>query len=296
MNIQHLKTLIAIHEQATFADAAETLFLTPAAVSQQMRNLEDELQVRLFDRTTRPPRLNAHGVNIVEQARDVLTRFNALADMARSPGEIAGVLTIGSATGITSAVFPKALVRLREKYPRLQVRIEEGLTEDLIGRVRRRNLDGALITDPLVPETDMQTLPITAEPLLVVAPKAMTERGWKNILTARPFLRLNRKSGVGALIDVTLRRSGVAVMEAMELDSSESIVGLVSAGLGVGVVPSGRLKREDSSRVRTVPFGSPPVRRQVVLIERSNNQRSDLAGILYQELLMLTADGGHLSV
>jgi DNA-binding transcriptional LysR family regulator len=290
MNIQHLKTLIAIHERASFADAAETLFLTPAAVSQQMRNLEDELQVQLFDRTTRPPRLNAHGVNIVEQARDVLTRFKALTDMARSPGEIAGVLTIGSATGITNAIFPRALARLREKYPRLQVRIEEGLTDDLIGRVRRRNLDGALITEPLEPETDMQTLPITSEALLVVAPKSMTERGWKNILTARPFLRMNRKSGVGALIDVTLRRNGVVVDETMELDSSESIVGLVSAGLGVGVVPSGRLKKEDGTRVRTVPFGSPPVRRQVVLIERTNNQRSDLAGILYQELLTLTGD------
>ncbi|MDP4797001.1 MAG: LysR substrate-binding domain-containing protein [Rhodospirillales bacterium] len=290
MNIQHLKTLIAIHERSSFADAAASLYLTPAAISQQMRALEDELQVSLFDRTTRPPRLNAHGVNIVEQARDVLARFNALVDMARSPGEIAGVLSIGSATGITNALVSKALAGLREKYPRLQVRIEEGLTDDLIGRVRRRSLDGALITQPLEPEVDMQILPITSEALLVVAPKSMTERGWKKVLMARPFLRLNRKSGVGALIDVTLRRSGVVVKEAMELDSSESIVGLVSAGLGVGVVPSSRLRGESAARIRTIPFGSPPVRRQVVLIERTNNQRSELAGIFYKELLMLTGE------
>ena len=96
MNIHHLKTLIAVHDHDTFADAAESLFLTPAAVSQQIRNLEDELQVPLFDRTTRPPRMNAHGVSIVEQARDVLDRFNALAARARSPGEVAGTLIIGS--------------------------------------------------------------------------------------------------------------------------------------------------------------------------------------------------------
>jgi len=288
MHIQHLKTLVAVHDHDSFADAAAALFLTPAAVSQQMRNLEDDLQVTLFDRTTRPPRLNAHGVNIVEQARDVLERFNALSDMARSPGEVAGTLTIGSATGITSALIPRALAALRERHPRLQIRIEEGLTDDLINRVRRRGLDGALITEPIVPMTDMQTLPITTEPLVVVAPKSMTERGWRNILTARPFLRLNRKSGIGALIDVTLRRSGVAVNEAMELDSSESIVGLVTAGLGVGVVPSGRLRGESIARLKTVPFGSPPVRRNVVLIERTSHQRSDLAAILYQELLSLT--------
>lgn len=288
MNIQHLITLVAVHDHASFADAADSLFLTPAAVSQQMRNLEDELQVPLFDRTTRPPRLNAHGVNIVTQARDVLERFNVLAERARSPGEIAGTLIIGSATGITSSLVPRALSALRERHPRLQIRIEEGLTDDLINRVRRRALDGALITQPLVPSPDMQVLPITTEPLIVVAPKSVSERGWKNILQARPFLRLNRKSGVGALIDVTLRTSGIAVTEAMELDSSESIVGLVMAGLGVGVVPSGRLRGESLARLKTVPFGSPPVRRSVVLIERTNNQRSDLAAILYQELLSLT--------
>lgn len=288
MNIQHLKTLIAVHDHASFADAAEALFLTPAAVSQQMRNLEDELQVPLFDRTTRPPRLNAHGSHIVEQARDVLARFNALADMARSPGEIAGTLIIGSATGITSSLVPRALGALRDRHPRLQVRIEEGLTDDLISRVRRRELDGALITEPLVPDPDMQMLPITTEPLVVVAPKSTQERGWKNVLMSRPFLRLNRKSGVGALIDVTIRRSGVKVTEAMELDSSESIVGLVMAGLGVGVVPSGRLRGENHERLKVIPFGTPQVRRKVVLIERSNNQRSDLATIFYQELLSLT--------
>jgi DNA-binding transcriptional LysR family regulator len=288
MNIQHLRTLLAVHDHASFSEAAEALFLTPAAVSQQMRNLEEELQVTLFDRTTRPPRLNAHGANLVEQARDVLERFNALAERARSPGEIAGTLSIGSATGITSSLIPRALAALRERHPRLQIRIEEGLTEDLISRVRRRAVDGALITEPLIPVPDMQILPITTEPLIVVAPKSVTARGWKNVLAARPFLRLNRKSGVGALIDVTLRTSGVAVTEAMELDSSESIVGLVMAGLGVGVVPSGRLRGENASRLRTLPFGTPPVRRNVVLIERTNNQRSDLAAILYQELLSLT--------
>ncbi|MHA1164597.1 MAG: helix-turn-helix domain-containing protein, partial [Alphaproteobacteria bacterium] len=59
MNIPQLRTLVAIADHTGFAAAAERLFVTPAAVSQQMRALEDELQVALFDRTTRPPRLNA---------------------------------------------------------------------------------------------------------------------------------------------------------------------------------------------------------------------------------------------
>lgn len=288
MNILHYRTLVAIHDYPTFADAAEALYLTPAAVSQQMRHLEDTLQVELFDRATRPPRLNAHGLRVVANARDVLVSYDRLVEIAKSIEEIAGVLTIGAATGITSRLIPAVLRRLRDNYPALQIRIEEGTTNDLISRVRRRSLDAAVITEPMIPETDMQTLPITSEPMMVLAPPDSKERNWRTLIASRPFLRLNRHSGLGRIIDTELRNGKVPVQEAMELDSSESIVGLVAAGLGVGVVPAGRVTEEARSMLKVVPFGSPPVKRNVVLIERTNNQRSDLAGILYQELLALT--------
>lgn len=289
MNILHFRTLVAVHDAPTFADAADALHLTPAAVSQQMRHLEDTLQVALFDRATRPPRLNAHGLRVVAHAQDVLVSYDRLVEVAGAIDEIAGVLTIGAATGITSRLIPAVLRRLRDNYPALQIKIEEGVTTDLISRVRRRSLDAAVITEPMVPEPEMITLPITSEQMMVLAPADSVEDDWKSLISSRPFLRLNRSSGVGRLIDTTLRNARVPVQEAMELDSSESIVGLVTEGLGVGVVPAGRVTEGVRQVLKVVPFGSPPVRRNVVLIERTNNQRSDLASILYQELLTLTA-------
>lgn len=291
MNLQQLRTLVAIEDHARFADAADAVHLTPAAVSQQMRALEDTLQVSLFDRTTRPPRLNAHGHDLVREARDLLARFDALAERARAPGEIAGTLIIGAAGGITSALFPRALTALRDRYPRLRFRIEEAHTDQLINKLRKRELDAALITEPLLPEPGMQTLPILSEDMMVVAPRDLAVRGWRRILESRPFLRLNRTRGIGALIDAALRIENVAVDEAMELDSSESVVDLVAAGLGVGIVPEGRLRNADMKRIRAVPFGTPTVRRRVVLMEHNDNQRSDLAAILYKELRTLTGNG-----
>lgn len=290
MNLQQLRTLVAIHDHARFADAAEAVHLTPAAVSQQMRNLEDTLQVTLFDRTTRPPRLNAHAQDLVREARDILARFDTLAERARASGEIAGTLVIGSASGIAAAVIPRTLAALRDRHPRLKIRIEEGRTDQLINRLRRREIDAALITAPMLPEPGMQTLPIYTEPLMVVAPGDVQERGWRRILESRPFLRLNRETGVGVLIDATLRNEAVSVEDAMELDSSETIVGLVAAGLGVGIVPAGRLEAVDKKSLRILPLGKPPVRRQVVLMETEDNQRSDLAAILYKELRTLTGN------
>ena len=289
MNILHFRTLVAVHDAPTFADAAEALYLTPAAVSQQMRHLEDTLQIALFDRATRPPRLNAHGQRVVAHARDVLISYDRLVEIASAVDEIAGVLTIGAATGITSRMIPAVLRRLRDNYPALQIKIEEGVTTDLISRVRRRSLDAAVITEPDIPEPDLVTLPITSEQMMVLAPMDSVEKDWKSLIASRPFLRLNRSSGVGRLIDAEIRKARIPVQEAMELDSSESVVGLVAEGLGVGVVPAGRVTDDVRKSLKVVPFGSPPVMRHVVLIERTNNQRSDLANILYQELLTLTA-------
>ena len=288
MNIPQLRTLVAIADHTGFAVAAERLFVTPAAVSQQMRALEDELQVALFDRTTRPPRLNAHGVHIAKRAREVLSAFDALAEEARAADEIAGVLALGCISGFSSDLIPIALGNLRKRYPRLQIRIEEGQTSTLIRQVRRRELDAAIITQPMVREPELEMLPIMAEPLIVIAPPNTKVTTWDEALTTLPFLRVNSLSGMGMLLDVTMRNAGLIVSDAMELDSSDVVLSMAHAGLGAGVIPAGRLKGELGQSVRTFDFGNPPVSRQVVLIERLNYERSDLSQVLYLELKRLT--------
>jgi DNA-binding transcriptional LysR family regulator len=287
MNIPQLRTLVAIADHTGFAVAAERLFVTPAAVSQQMRALEDELQVALFDRTTRPPRLNAHGVHIAERAREVLRSFDAFAEEARAVDEIAGVLTLGCISGFSSDLIPMALGNLRKRYPRLQVRIDEGQSAALIRQVHRRELDAAIITKPMMSEPELEMLPITAEALVVVAPPDADVSTWDEALTTLPFLRINRLSGMGMLVDATMRNAGLIVSDAMELDSSDVVLSMAHAGLGAGVIPAGRLKGEQGQSVRMFPFGDPPVSRQVVLIERLNYERSDLSQVLYLELQRL---------
>ncbi len=294
MNIRHLRTLVAIADHESFLAAAERLFLTPAAVSQQMKALEDTLQVTLFDRSTRPPRLNAHGAGLIESARTVLQSYDAFVDSAGAPGELAGRLVIGCVSGVSSDLLPRALANLRRAHPRLQVRIEEGLSGPLLRRVLRRELDAAIVTEPPGPEPELRAVPIVNEPMVVVGladHKADNTRDldWRALLSSRPFLRLNRTTGMGVVIDQALRAAGLAPDEAMELDSSEAVVAMAAAGLGVGVVPASRVTSDYGERLVTVPFGDPPASRRVVLIERRNNQRSDLAQVLYEELQRLVA-------
>jgi len=288
MNIAQLRTLVTIAEGHGFAVTAEKLFVTPAAVSQQMRSLENELQVPIFDRNTRPPRLNAHGVYLADRARDVLHSFDAFVDAAKSPGELAGRLVLGCVSGVSSDLVPRALANLRNRYPRLTVRIEEGLSDPLIHRVRRRELDAAIVTEPAVPHPDLQSVLILTEALIVVAPKSCEASTWQEALCTLPYLSFNRNSGLGAMIDRTLRSAGLVVDEAMELDASEVVISMARAGLGAGVVPAGRLSDDMDASLKAFPFGDPPVFRNVILIERKNNQLTDLSDVLYQELRRIT--------
>lgn len=292
MNISQLRSLIAISDAGGFTHAADRLHVTPSAISHQMRDLEAELGVDLFDRASRPPRLNAHGHAVVERGRDVLARFDLLAELAGSPGEIGGRLMLGCVNGVSNDLIPRTLANLRSSHPAVQISIVEGLSEVLANRVRKRELDAAIITELHEPEPELKSLVITEEAMMVVAPPGCRLTDWREILGAYPFIRLNRNAGMGKLIDRTLREHRLEVDEAMELDSSETVVGMARAGIGAGVTPIGRLRRVPAGDVVSQPFGEPPVYRRVVLIERRNNPRSDLSQLVYEAVRLVTPESG----
>ncbi|HEY5738088.1 MAG TPA: LysR substrate-binding domain-containing protein [Gammaproteobacteria bacterium] len=288
MNLAHLRTLVTIADTHSFATAAENLYLTPSAISHQMRDLEQELGVPLFDRVTRPPRLNAHGHALVEQGRDLLTRFDTLVALARSPGEIGGQLMLGCVSGVSSDLIPEALASLRASHPAVLVRMEEGLSDQLANRVLRRELDAAIITELPVADPELKSLLITKEPMMMVAPPDCRLTSWREVLATYPFIRLNRNAGMGKVIDRALRAERVVVEDAMELDSSEAVVGMARAGLGAGAVPLGRLQQVAAGEIVSMPFGEPQIMRRVVLIERRNNPRSDLSRLVYDAVRRAT--------
>ena len=291
MNLSHLRTLIAIVDTQSFASAAENLFITPSAISHQMRDLEGELGVDLFNRETRPPRLNAHGYAVVERGRELLSQFDTLVELAKSPGEIGGRLMLGCVSGVSSDLIPMVLARLRASHPAVKISIEEGLSEVLAHRVRLRELDAAIITELPEPDVELKSLRLIEEAMMIVAPPDCQLSDWREILAAYPFIRLNRNAGMGKVIDRALKENQLQVQEAMELDSSEVVVGMARAGLGAGVIPDGRLRQIPPGEVVAKPFGDPPIHRRVVLIERINNPRSDLSQLVYDEVKQMTTPG-----
>ena len=263
MDIRHLHTLVTVADADSFASAAEQLYITPAAVSQQIRLLESELGVKLFDRAIRPPRLNSHGQGLIGRARELVEQFNDFKATARS-GRVRGELSIGSINGIIVSLLPETLRSLTRRYPDVRIRIEEGSSQFLVRRVMRRALDTAIVSDIMdLPDT-MERFPIFSEPLVVIENQEQAARSWREALRGASFLRLNRQSGLGTLIDKSLNRFRIRVEDAMELDSTDAIVQMTLAGMGSGIVPMGRVSAEAARQLRILPFGEPQVHRQVV--------------------------------
>ena len=285
MSLRQLETLVAIADAGSFNAAADRLAITQSAVSMQMKALEDDLQASLFDRTRRPPSLRETALPLVDQARRILRLHEDFRHGAQATGAVAGNIRIGVIPTASTGILPDALAILRERTPRLQVRIENELSTELIRRVERGMLDAAVLTEPRRINAGLRARAILEERLLVVAPgNSPGERDFE-LLTALPFVRFNRRAGVGRVIDAAIRARGIEVQERMELDSIESILMMVSRGLGAAVAPERSISPEQRALLKCVPFGKPPVLRRVSLVERANGDRAALTDALHDALV-----------
>ncbi|MBM3580608.1 MAG: LysR family transcriptional regulator [Alphaproteobacteria bacterium] len=290
MSIRNLRTLVAVADHGSFAAAARAVGLTQSAVSMQLRGLEDELRVRLFDRRRRPPTLNDHGKRLVRRAREILELYERMADApGASVDGMAGLLEVGAIPTALSGIVPKALAGLQKIHPNIAVNLVNGMSGELLPRVERGELDAALISEPSHVQADLVWRPIATEKIIVAAPPQSTEKTDRELLAAWPYIRYNRRAWVARPIQQSLRARGLRPRQAMELDSIESILLMVYFGLGVAIVPQRCVEGPYPLPVRYVPFGEPPLTRRIGLIERVGNPKSGLVGALHAAFAGLAA-------
>jgi DNA-binding transcriptional LysR family regulator len=290
MDLKHLKTLIAIAENGSFAAAGEAIGLTQSAISLHVKSLEDELETKLFDRTTRPPRLNTRGRNLIDRARTIVEQCEGLSDIATGEA-LSGSLGIGSVPTLLSGILPPALSAIRGSHPDIRIRVSSGLSADLVGRVHKGELDVAVVTEPSQLQTGLSWHMFAKEPLMVIAPEGTVGETDRELLDAGPFIRFQRYAWAGRLIDTHLKDRGIRVHTGMEIDSLEAIASMVKHGLGVSVVPD-RAAADLPRGIKKVPFGDPPLCRVIGVVERRDNPKIHLIRALVEILSDLAGDKG----
>lgn len=284
MSIRHLKTLIAIADKGSFHRAADAVFITQAAVSMQMKALEDSLKLELFDRTKRPPVLSDSGLALVPQARAIVQAYDKFMQSSANIEDLAGNLRLGAVPTMFSGILPTALVSLREFVPQLHITVSSGLSSSLIQQVERGAIDAAIISEPPYQQPGLSWTPIGKEELVVIASLDSPNLTPEKLLETNPFIRFSRSAWVGKIIENYLNEQNIVLNEAMELNTLGALSSMVYHGLGVSVVPRRKSSYPGALALKQLSFSKNMPYRKLGLIERENSPKKKFTEILSSEL------------
>ena len=284
MDVKTLKTFLAIIDNRGFAAAAQVIGLSTSGVSLQIKALEEEFDITLFDRTKRPPQLTKEGMQFAGRAREAVLSWERLTEKMTEDA-LSGVLQLGAIPTVVSGVLPGALKCLRKTQPQLRIKLTTRLSHELDEMLKKGTLDAALTVQPEMLAPQLQWKSYCEEPLAVIVPEDAELSDDETLLRTHPYIRFERYAWVGKLIDAELSRRNIDVTTAMDVDTLDGVFGLVANGLGVSIVPWRNIARPFPSNLKHVGFGSPPLSRELGILQRIDNPRAHLVDELFQALL-----------
>ncbi len=243
MNIRDLKYLVAVADLRHFGRAAEACFVSQPTLSGQLKKLEEELGVVLFERSARSVVPTPVGEEIVAQARRVLDEVADIESLARAAQDpLAGPLHVGAIHTISPYVMPEVMAPIRREFPQMQLILHEDVTNNLTRQLLEHRLDAALLATP-VEAPELQALPLYDEPFRFAHPAdhpfandaAIGERH----LTGSHLLLLADGHCLADQVLGLCRASGMPADGADDLRaaSMETLVRLVGKGFGHTLIP-----------------------------------------------------------
>jgi len=285
MNIstRQLRAFIALSENRNFTRAASVCHLSQSAFSSLIRQLEESLKVRLFDRNTRNVELTAEGREFDLSARRVLAEFDAAVSNMHARAVLErGRVSIALLPSLAADWLPAVLAGFHAAHPGIDLAVADVLSEPCIERVRSGQADFALAA--IRADTpELRAEPFCSDGFHLVCrkdhPLAAHPKPRPRDVAAWPFIHLSRTSSVRQYIDAaTLPQAMPAVLE---VDQLATVAGMVEAGLGISVVPSLALYQFRSAKLSIRPVKWAGLTRRIYLVRKRDQGFSAAAECFY---------------
>ena len=277
-SIRSFKTFLAVVRHGSLTAAGREVGLTPAAVGLQMRSLEQSLEQALFDRGPRSVVLNTAGRAMAPRIEQLVLLYDSLVAEA-DPDALSGTVVVGALVSALMGAFADALRAVKRQHPRLKVKILAGLSSDFADRVERGELDAAVVTkSPRPLASSLRWTPLYTEAMVLIVPRraqfALPDEPL-DMLRQAPFIRFDRHTWTGHLVNEVLRRCDVSTSDEMELNSVEAMIEIVRQGFGVSIVPRlANVNWATDRSLRVLALPGIDVQRHVGLIERAGHTRT----------------------
>jgi LysR family transcriptional activator of glutamate synthase operon len=265
MELRQLRYFAAVARHEHFTRAAEDLHVAQPGLSQQIAQLEDELHVKLFDRTSRRVRLTDAGATLLETVERILADLESVTgEMHQYAGEIRGHVTLGTLQMLAVLRLPKLLRRFHSDYPLIEVALREGSTDELTAGLRSRSLEMALLhfSEGTAPR-GLLSVPLFVDELAVAVPPGHHLAARHSVrfeeLRDEPFVGFKPGTAIGRTVAVAAAAHGFTPKVAFESGDALTVRALVAEGLGVTVLPR-EMAEIGGPEVRIVPFVRPLTR------------------------------------
>jgi len=293
MNLQQLEYIIAVNTYRHFAKAAEKSFVTQATLSMMIKKLEDELEIKIFDRSKQPVTPTKEGEEFIIRIKQVLTETKRLKDFAAEiKGEITGELHLGIIPTLAPYLLPLFLKNFIKNYPQLKIFIKEMVTDEIIAHIKTGELDMGLAATPLN-ETFIKEHPLFYEEFFIYSARGEKFPNKKYLLPQ--MIDLKRlwlleeghclRSQVLNLCELKKKDSESGNLH-YEAGSIETLINLVDKYQGITIIPHlAVLNLKPSQKKNIREFASPKPVREISIIVGNNFARNKLLERLKEEII-----------
>ena len=241
MEIRNLVTFVRIAQLHNFSKAVEQLGYSQSAVTMQIKQLEEELNVRLFERIGKHIRLTQAGDRLLPRAMEVLNAVRRAQTVSMGQGEISGPLRIGTAESLLISVLPPAIVEFSRRYPKVEVSTCTGLVEELFCMVRQNDIDLLFFLDKRIDFPEWVKVSERKEEIFFVASAASPLADRKKIpldeLVEQPFLLTEHGISYRYAFEQMVAQNGLEIHPFLETGNTDIITRMRLHNMRVSFLP-----------------------------------------------------------
>ena len=301
MTLTELRYIVAVARERHFGRAAEACFVSQPTLSVSIKKLEEELDVKIFERGANEVTVTPLGDEIVRQAQSVIEQASAIKEIAkRGKDPVSGPLRLGVIYTIGPYLLPDLVRQAIERVPQMPLMLQENFTARLLDLLRSGELDCAIMAEPF-PDAGLAVAPLYDEPFMVAVPRSHALAKRRSIsaeeLKQETMLLLGTghcfRDHVLEVCPEYARFSSNAegIRKSFEGSSLETIKYMVASGMGVTVVPQLSVPKDKQPHIAYIPFAKPAPTRRVVLVWRRTFTRYEAIAALRNAIYACPLEG-----
>lgn len=295
MNAETLQIFVTVAEQKNFSRAAKLLHLSQPGVSLHIRNLEQELDAKLFHRSPQQVKLTEAGGLLYERAKRILSLMEEARESIHSlQGEVTGSLKLGASFTIGEYLLPRVLAEFAAPHPRVDIEVTIGNTGEVVQGVRDNALDlGWIEGETAYPELTVE--PVMQDDMILIAspdhPLALERSVPPERLNDQVWVLRELGSGTRAVSDRFIGSYDLRMQRTFVLNSSQGVKEAVAAGLGIAMLSRWTVRKElESGDVSRIPLSCGRILRDFALIQRKDAADSLAKRKFIQYLMAFAAE------